>query len=34
LGCENGSFIYWLHKKGFESAAGIDISEEQVIQAK
>ena len=34
LGCGNGSFIYWLHKKGFESAIGVDISEEQVGQAR
>lgn len=34
LGCGNGSFIHWLHKKGFESAIGIDISKEQVNQAK
>ena len=34
LGCGNGSFIYWLNKKGFELTTGIDISEEQVNQAK
>ena len=34
LGCGNGGFVYWLHKKGFESAIGVDISEEQVGQAR
>jgi len=34
LGCGDGGFIYWLHKKGFESAVGIDISKEQVGQAR
>jgi len=34
LGCGNGGFIYWLNKKGFELTAGIDISEEQVDQAR
>ena len=34
LGCGDGGFIYWLHKKGFEFAIGIDISEEQVGQAR
>lgn len=33
LGCGSGSLVYWLQKKGFENAEGIDVSGEQVAQA-
>jgi len=34
LGCGNGGFVYWLLNSGFEDAGGIDISEEQVKEAR
>lgn len=34
VGCGNGGFVYWLQKIGFQEAAGVDISEEQVKEAR
>ena len=33
IGCGNGSLIYWLHQQGFEKAAGVDLSDEQIRKA-
>jgi CDP-paratose 2-epimerase len=32
-GCGSGSLVYWLAKKGFRNAKGLDISEEEVNKA-
>lgn len=34
MGCGNGGFVYWLQQKGFINVLGIDISPEQVEEAK
>jgi 2-polyprenyl-3-methyl-5-hydroxy-6-metoxy-1,4-benzoquinol methylase len=34
IGCGNGGFIYWLKQLGYENSFGIDISPEQVAEAK
>ena len=34
LGCGNGSFLLWLKEKGYSNIEGIDISKEQVEDAK
>ncbi len=34
VGCGNGGFVCWLQKVGFQEAAGVDISEEQVKESK
>lgn len=34
IGCGDGGFVYWLQKNGFAFAEGVDISDEQVEQAK
>ncbi len=30
LGCGEGGLVYWLQKRGYEYAVGVDISEEQI----
>jgi SAM-dependent methyltransferase len=30
IGCGDGNLVYWLQKSGYDEAAGVDISEEQI----
>jgi cyclopropane fatty-acyl-phospholipid synthase-like methyltransferase len=32
IGCGNGSFVYYLQKRGYSNASGIDVSAEQIKQ--
>lgn len=34
LGCGTGSLVYWLQEKGYTDAEGVDLSSEQVKEAK
>jgi 2-polyprenyl-3-methyl-5-hydroxy-6-metoxy-1,4-benzoquinol methylase len=34
LGCGAGSMVWWLHKRGYSAAEGVDLSAEQVAVAK
>lgn len=34
LGCGNGGLVYWLKESGFVNATGIDVSKEQVNEAR
>jgi 2-polyprenyl-3-methyl-5-hydroxy-6-metoxy-1,4-benzoquinol methylase len=34
LGCGTGALVWWLHQEGFYNATGIDVSIEQVDQAR
>ncbi|MGD9850237.1 MAG: class I SAM-dependent methyltransferase [Nitrospirales bacterium] len=33
-GCGNGSLVYWLHKKGYVHACGVDGSADQIAEGK
>ncbi len=34
IGCGDGNFVYWLNKRGYNNAYGIDISQEQIDKGR